>query len=77
MGKPSLAVLIGMKKPSKDDDEEMPESGEEGDDEESPHVDAAHEILDAMKARDAEKLSEALKVFYDLCKEEHEGDKEY
>jgi len=50
----------------------MDGEGEHGEDGESPHVDAAHEVLDAVKAGDAEALSEALKVFYDLCKEEHE-----
>jgi len=78
MAKPSLAVLIGMKKPtaSRDmkDDDDAPESGDDVSD--APHVDAAHEVMKAVKSGDAEALSDALKVFYDLCKNEH-SDEEY
>lgn len=83
MRKPSLAVLIGMKHPtaSKDmaADDDAPPSSRSGMKEEdaegdSPHVDAAHGILDAVKSGDAASLADALETFYDLCKSGDKGD---
>lgn len=65
MKKPSLLIAIGGKpKPDEEDDDYEEESSE--------HDDAAQMVLDAVKENDASALSEALRAFYLLCKNEED-----
>jgi hypothetical protein len=57
MAKDGLAVILGGAPKGKPGAKEEP-SGE---------VDAAQDVLDAVKAGDAEMLSMAMKHFYELC----------
>jgi len=65
--KPSLALLIGMGKGKGPKAVEDAPSEESINDEEGSSLDAAHALLDAIKADDAEGVDAALKAHYDLC----------
>lgn len=64
MKKPSLAVLIGMGKPSSHDDGDS--MSDEHDDEDQAYADAGDEAIAAMKKGDGKAFAEAVCALFDL-----------
>lgn len=59
-----LAILIGAKKPGEDDDK--------GNGPPSEKVEAAQDLIDAVKDGDAKAVATAFATMYELCAAEHD-----
>ena len=70
--KPSLAVLIGMKKPDSADDDDEDKSASEGDDGKAYKA-AGETLRDAVKAGDGDAIASAVCAIFDL----HESHKSH
>lgn len=66
MKAPALVIALGKGKGSEEEPKSEPEMEEGGDEDKTA---AAQLVLDAVKANDAEALSEALSAHYAMCGE--------
>jgi len=64
---PDLAIILGSHKGHEDDGED------EGGDAEQAKMDAADALIEALHAKDAQGVVEAMSTFHDLCANEDEG----
>lgn len=70
--KKGLAIVLGFGDKSKPEDE-APESSEDmGGDVDEAYHDAAEELVDAVKASDADRVVDAFKLLHQLCSEKGE-----